>query len=91
MTQTSSADAPDDAHKPVTVKVNNEPVTLPKHRVNGLQIKEAAIAAGLDIKLDFELTEEGRDGKKDRNITDDEEITVTKHSEFICNEGEEDS
>jgi hypothetical protein len=80
-----------EVHKPVTIKVNEKPVELPSHRVTGLQIKEAAIAQGVEIKLDFELTEEAHDKKPARTITDDEKITVTKHSEFLANDAEEDS
>jgi hypothetical protein len=88
------ADASDEspeARKPVTVKVNGDPVELPAHRVSGLEIKEAAIAQGVPIKLDFELTWEAHDKKPEQNVTDDEKITVTKHSEFTAVDNEEDS
>jgi hypothetical protein len=78
-------------HKPVEVKVNKKPVELPSHHVTGLQIKETAIAQGVEIKLDFELTEEPHDKKPARTIVDDEKITVNKHSEFLANDVEEDS
>ncbi len=85
------ADDSPDAKKPVEVHVNDDPVELPSHRVTGLEIKEAAIAAGVPIKLDFELTWEAHDGKPARNVTDTEKITVTKHSEFTAVDNEEDS
>ena len=31
------------------MKVNTKPVTLPAHRVTGRQVKEAAIAQGVEI------------------------------------------
>jgi len=80
-----------EAHKPVIVEVNGKPVQLPKHRVTGLEIKQAAIDAGVEIKLDFELTEEAHGDKPARNVTDDEHITVTKNSEFLAVDPEEDS
>jgi len=75
----------------VTVKVNTKPVTLPAHRVTGLQVKEAAIEQGVDIQLDFLLTLEAHAGQPARTVDDDETITVTKHSEFSANDGDDDS
>ena len=88
------ADASDEspeARQPVTVAVNGEPVELPAHRVSGLEVKEAAIAQGVPIKLDFELTWEAHENQPEQNVTDDEKITVTKHSEFTAVDNEEDS
>jgi hypothetical protein len=78
-------------HKTVTVKVNNKPVLLPERKVTGLQIKEAAIAQGVEIKLDFILTLEAHDGHPAETIADDRTITVTEHSEFSANDGDDDS
>jgi len=78
-------------HERVTVTVNNKPVTLPSHRVTGLGIKEAAIAQGVELKLDFLLTEEAHEGHPARTIDDDETITVTKHSVFTANDNDDDS
>ena len=75
----------------VTVKVNTKPVTLSAHRVTGLQVKEAAIAQGVEIQLDFLLTLEAHEGQPARTVDDDETITVTKHSEFTANDGDDDS
>jgi hypothetical protein len=75
----------------VTVTLNNKAVTLPRHRVTGLEIKEAAIHQGVEIKLDFQLMEEAHDGHKAREIEDYQEITVTKHSVFTANDGDDDS
>ncbi len=80
-----------EAKQPVTVKVNGKAVQLAKQRVTGLEIKQAAIAAGVEIKIDFELTEEAHGEKPARNVTDAEHITVTKHSEFLAVDPEEDS
>lgn len=75
----------------VTVTVNRKPVTLPSHRVNGLEIKRAAIAQGVEIEEDFLLTEEARAGHEARVIADDKTITVTKHSVFTANDVDDDS
>jgi hypothetical protein len=78
-------------HRPVTVKVNTKPVVLPRRRVTGLEIKEAAIAQGVEIELDFILTLEAHGHKPAETIDDGETITVTEHSEFIANGGDDDS
>jgi Multiubiquitin len=75
----------------VTVTVNNKPVVLEKHRVTGLEVKEAAIKQGVEIKLDFILTLEAHDGHPAETIADDKTVTVTKHSVFTANDGDEDS
>jgi hypothetical protein len=75
----------------VTVTVNTKPVTLAAHRVTGLQVKEAAIAQGVEIQLDFLLTLEAHGGQPARTVDDDDTITVTKHSEFSANDGDDDS
>jgi hypothetical protein len=76
---------------PVTVKVNRKPVKLESHRVTGLEIKEAAIAQGVEIQTDFQLAEEAHDGHPARIIGDDKKITVTDHSEFTANDVDDDS
>ncbi len=79
------------ARTTVTITVNNKPVMLTRHRVTGLEIKQAAIAQGVDIEIDFILTLEAYEDEPARNIDDDEPITVTKHSVFIANDGDDDS
>lgn len=78
-------------HGEVTVTVNEQPVTLPKHRDTGLEIKEAAIAQGVEIKLDFILVEEAHDGHEAEVIGDDDTIEVNKHSKFTANDGDDNS
>jgi hypothetical protein len=70
--------------KPVTVHVNEKPVELRSHKITGLEIKKAAIDQGVEIQLDFELTEEAHGEHPARRIRDDEEITVSDHSEFLA-------
>lgn len=90
MSQTSVT-AADQRSGTVTVTVNSKHVVLPGHRVTGLQVKEAAISQGVEIQLDFILTLEARDGQPARTIGDDETITVTEHSVFTANDGDDDS
>ena len=90
MSETStSPTAP--AHGTVTVSVNRKPVTLPSHRVTGLEVKQAAIVQGVQIEEDFLLTLEAFEGQPARTIADDDVITVTRHSEFTANDADDDS
>ena len=90
MSQTSVT-AADQHHGTVAVTVNNKRVVLPSHRVTGLQIKQAAISQGVDIQLDFILTLEAHDGHPAWTIDNDDTITVTEHSVFTANDGDDDS
>jgi hypothetical protein len=71
------------------IEVNNKPVRLEDKHVTGLEIKEAAIAQGVEIELDFILVEETKHGS--RNIGDHEEITVKKDSTFTANASDDNS
>ena len=66
----------------VQIRVNDMSVTVP-HEVTGLQIKEAAIAAGVPIQLDFVLSLELGHGKT-KIVTDSESISVHQGSEFVA-------
>lgn len=89
MSMTSAAVSQE--HGTVTVKVNNKPVVLPQHKVTGLEVKAAAIDQGVEIELDFILTLEAHGGQPAETIDDDQTITVTEHSEFSANDGDDDS
>ncbi len=90
MSETSTELAAE-ARGTVTVKVNRKDVTLQSHRVTGMEIKQAAIAQGVEIEADFLLTLEAHEGHPPRSIGDDEVITVTKHSVFTANDADDDS
>lgn len=75
--------AEDKAPKGVVVTVNTRPVSLPSRSVTGLQIKEAAIAAGLTIDVGFVLLMDEEHGR-DRVIGDDEVVRVNKNSTFTA-------
>jgi multiubiquitin len=92
MSQTSEVDKQDHGkHGTVTVTVNKKPVVLDSHRVTGLQVKQAAIAQGVAIQLDFHLVLEAEGGHPARDIEDDDTITVTDKSVFTANDGDDDS
>jgi hypothetical protein len=91
MSLTSDDVAAEKRRETVTVTVNNKHVALPRHRVSGLEVKEAAIARGVEIQLDFILTLEAHDGKPAKTIDDSEFVTVTRESVFTANDGDDDS
>ncbi len=89
-TATATGDA-EGEHGTVIVTVNTKPVTLPAHRVTGLEVKRAAIAQGVEIQLDFLLTLEAHGGHAARTVDNDDTVTVTKESVFSANDGDDDS
>lgn len=69
--------------KVVLVTVNGRPVELPKEKLNGLEIKEAAIQQGVPIQRDFVLQEELPNGNT-RIVGDGEDIEVHPHQKFTA-------
>ncbi len=67
----------------VEIHVNKKPVRVDGPRVTGRQIKEAAIAQGVQIELDFVLYELLPSGER-KPVGDTDEITVTKESTFTA-------
>lgn len=90
-TQVSAGGPEQGEHGSVTVTVNNKPVALPSHRVTGLEVKEAAIAQGVAIELDFLLTLEAHGGQPAKAVDNAETVTVTKESVFKANDGDDNS
>jgi hypothetical protein len=74
----------------VTVTVNTKPVDLPKRRVTGLEIKQAAIAQGVNIQADFVLFRVKEHGKRDP-IRDDEKVEPHRGDEFEAVPGDDNS
>ena len=62
-------------HGPFQIKVNNKEVVLHSSDQTGLKIKQAAIAAGVRIQLDFVLSEELPHGRS-RIVGDDQRLHV---------------
>jgi hypothetical protein len=78
-----------DAHE-IRVTVNGQFVVLRSRQVTGLQVKEAAIAAGVPIQLDFVLSEVRPSGEQ-KIIPDDREIMVKSGDEFWAIPGDDNS
>jgi hypothetical protein len=74
----------------VTVHVNERPVRLSRELVTGLVIKEAAIAQGVPIQLDFILVEE-LGGDRTKNIGDNDPVHVSDRTRFLANSGDDNS
>lgn len=67
----------------VEITVNGKTVRVEGPKATGLAIKEAAIAQGVSIQLDFVLSEEIGD-RRTKVIGDKDEFTVHPHSKFIA-------
>jgi hypothetical protein len=67
----------------VEIHVNKKPVRIEGPRATGLQIKQAAIAQGVQIELDFVLYELLPSGER-KSVGDTDEVTVTKESTFTA-------
>jgi hypothetical protein len=74
----------------VTFQVNDMPVTMRGPRVTGLEIKQAAIAAGVPIQLDFVLSEESN-ANRTRIVPDEEPVTINPTSSFDAVAGDDNS
>jgi len=80
MTQTHKSD---EKRRLVTITVNNRPVEVDGPRITGLGIKEAAIAQGVNIGVDFQLARIRPNGNRDI-IGDADVVTVNKNSKFVA-------
>lgn len=67
----------------VLVQVNSKPVEVPAPKATGLQIKEAAVKAGLPIRADFVLSEELPNGRTEI-VGDVDVVTVNSQSKFLA-------
>ena len=68
----------------ITIKVNKKPVKLTKRRLTGLEIKQAAVDQGVNIKVTFVLYELKPDGDLGPAIPDDKVVAVRDCDEFRC-------
>jgi hypothetical protein len=77
-------------HREVEVSVNRSRVRLEHRRVTGLQLKEAAIAQGVEIQPDFQLWRIDGDGKR-HQIGDEQEIDLHDGERFAANAPDDNS
>ena len=67
----------------VTITVNEKPVEIEGPKASGLEIKQAAIAQGVNIEVTFVLSEE-LGNRRTRIVGDTDVVAVTKHSRFVA-------
>lgn len=72
-----------DKPKKVTVEINGNPVVLDEKVMTGMEIKQAAIAQGVQIQPDFVLQLQRPNGEYDP-IGDNQEVRVHKGLDFTC-------
>lgn len=74
----------------VTVSVNFKPVTFKQKEATGLQIKETAIAQGVNIQSDFVLFLDKGNGRRDA-VRDDEVVHLHPNQKFEAVPGDDNS
>lgn len=65
----------------ITVTVNNQPVTFDRRRATGLEIKDTAIAQGVNIQRNFVLYQLHGQGKP-KPVGDTEEVSLNRNDAF---------
>lgn len=83
----SSAGRPE---RNVRVTVNDQFVVLAERKVTGLEIKQAAVAAGVPIQLDFVLSEVRPSGEQ-KIVPDDRELPIKDGDQFWAIPGDDNS
>ena len=76
--------------KPVTIHVNEHPVSMPDDHATGSEIKQQAILQGVQIQPDFTLVEELDNGRT-QNVGNNDEVKLKKTSRFLANDGDDNS
>jgi len=84
--------APDHEPHPheISIKVNKKKVEVLGPETTGLQIKEAAIAARVQIELSFQLSEK-LPGHETRVVGDNERIKIHAGQQFVAVAGDDNS
>ena len=81
---------PAHAASPTSIVVNFNPVTMPTRRATGLEIKQAAIAQGVNIKADFLLFRDEGNGRRDP-VRDDVPVALHDGEKFEAVDGDDNS
>lgn len=75
----------------INIEVNEQSVLMHERKPTGLEIKQAAIVAGVRIEEDFILVEEIGQGGHTKIIGDQDEVPIKDGSRFTANDGDDDS
>ena len=74
----------------IKITVNNKSVAVPDKKITGYEIKQAAIAQGVSIELDFQLALVLAKGRQ--IIGDSDELVITqKKDNFIATAADDNS
>jgi len=76
--------------KLIEIIVNKKKVEIAGPTATGLQIKQAAIAQGVQIQLDFEL-KQVLDNNERKIVGDNDVIAITKHEKFVATASDDNS
>ncbi len=68
----------------LTIKVNDNPVKMGKRKATALEIKQAAMAQGVNIQLDFVLFKMDAEGNNGPALADDKVLKLSDCDEFRC-------
>lgn len=68
----------------LTIKVNDNPVKMGKRKATVLEIKQAAMAKGVNIQLDFVLFKMDAEGNNGPALADDKVMKLSDCDEFRC-------
>lgn len=74
----------------ITVSVNFKPVTFKEKEATGLQIKQTAIAQGVNIQADFVLFLDKGHGRRDA-VRDNESVHLHPNQKFEAVPGDDNS
>jgi len=77
------SEKPRDHDKKIEVLVNEKPVRFADREQTGKSIKQAAIAQGVAIQMDFVLSIE-KGGGKTELIGDDQRVMLHPHDRFLA-------
>ena len=72
------------------ISVNRKPVEVEEQLPTGLEIKEASIAQGVAIELDFQLAKVEPDGKQ-QIVGDADKVDVLDFKTFFATAGDDNS
>ena len=90
MTETTVEPAVKNHGRTIEISVNKKPVQVEDKRLTGLEVKEAAVAQGVQIQLDFVLSLHLEHGGT-KIIGDADEVKVKKHTAFTAVAGDDNS
>lgn len=90
MTASTTSKVKDDQGGKFAIAVNRKPVQVGQHLVTGLEIKEAAVAQGLPIQLDFQLAKVDPDGKH-QIVGDRDKVDVLEFKTFFATASDDNS